>query len=221
MNQVEGVNCVFVEGVDSRRLDLDELKRQNLIEAGTTFRLPGIALAHRNLWLKAASMQKALIVCEDDAVLRKDFHNQLARCLSTLPDDWKFLLLGYNFDSLLDVYIIDRVEHFEGQFSNRSLGVSELRSYQDVRLPVGTLRLRNAFGAPGYAVSPNGAQFLIANVFPLRNRPVTIRGRTCVTSTMDALLNGLYAEMRAYVCVPPLVVTPNEKDPTVRTVRVA
>jgi GR25 family glycosyltransferase involved in LPS biosynthesis len=222
MNRAEGITFAFTDGIDSERLDLGDLKRRNLIEPSTTFRTPGCGLAHRNLWLKSVQLGRPIIVCEDDAVVRRDFRERFVDCVSALPENWGFLLLGYNFDNFLDVDIVSSSEQYRGRFTNKRLGISELHHFKNTTLPVGALPLLLAFGLPGYSVSPKGAQFLLSNVFPLNNRPITIpsRGAKVIPHTVDTIMNGLYSRMKAYVCMPPLVVTPNEKDPAAKLVRI-
>lgn len=222
MNRTEGIEFVFSDGVDSGSLDLEELKRQGLIEPGTLFRTPGCGLAHRNLWLKSVKLQLPIIVCEDDVVIRKDFSSRFETCINALPLNWDFLLLGYNFDGLLDVDIVAGVERYWGRFTNKRLGTPELQAFKETNLPVGVLPLLLACGTPAYSVSPAGAQFLLSNVFPLRNHPIVFpsRGTKIVPYTMDTIMNGLYSRMKAFVCIPPLVATPNQKDPAAKLFRI-
>lgn len=218
LNQVDGVKHVFADGIDSKSLNFEELKRQNLIKPGTVFRTPGCGLAHRNLWLKSVQTYKPIIVCEDDAVLRKDFHDQFIMCMKALPHDWGFLLLGCNFDALLKIEIIAGVESFTGRFSNKKLEQSELHWFQNLNTPITALPLRNAFGTPGYALSPTGAAFLLANVFPLHNRKIKLpmQKKPFMACSIDAIMNGLYDQMKAFVCLPPMIITPNRKDPAAK-----
>ncbi len=218
MNQIEGVHFVFVDGVDGRQLDLEELLRQNLMRPGTsrfTFSTLGSGLAHRATWLQAAASELPTLVCEDDAVFRKDFRRQFEACTKAIPGDWDLILLGYNFDSVLDAELIPGVECLRARFLKRPLGETELRRFQEATNPVSVLPLRNAFGLPAYAISPAGARHLLAAVFPIHNRPVPVPAlsRTIISFSIDATMNGFYRDMAAYVCVPPLVVSPNQKDP--------
>jgi glycosyl transferase, family 25 len=221
LNKIDGIRFEFLEGIDSERVDLAELKQQKLIKPGTTFRTPGCSLTHRKLWLRALETRTSLIVCEDDAVIRKDFQNQFSKCFSALPKGWDFLLLGYNFDTMLDVDIIAGIERFSGRFTNKTLTLSRLKNFQKSLLPVSVLPLHNAFGTPGYAVSPAGAKYLLENVFPLRNVPIPLPFKEpMISHSMDAIMNGLYRNMKAFACLPPLLVSPNKKDPKARFVRV-
>jgi len=222
LNKIDGLTFKLVEGIDSRLVDCDELKRQNLIKAGTTFRTPGCGLTHRKLWLQSVETQTPLIVCEDDAVIRHDFREQFSICMNVLPKDWDFLLLGYNFDSILEVEIIAGTERLSGRFTNTKLAISGLKEFQTSISPVSVLPLRNAFGTPGYAVSPTGARYLLRNVFPLRNLTISIPyyGRTMESRSIDSMMNGLYGKMKAFACLPPLVATPNQRDPHARFVKV-
>ena len=223
LNQIEGVRFVFVDGVDGRQLDLQELIRQNLMRPGTTrftFSTVGGGLAHRATWLQAVALGAPIVVCEDDAVFRKDFRRQFEACRKAVPDDWDLILLGYNFDSVLDAELIPGVECLRARFLKRPLGEPELRRFQEATNPISMLPLRNAFGLPAYAISPDGARHLLSNVFPIHNRPVPVPAlsRTIVSFSIDATMNGFYKDMAAYVCVPPLVVSPNQKDPDDREI---
>lgn len=223
LNRVAGVRFEVVEGVDSNGLDLQQLRRQRLIRPHTTFRTPGCALAHRNLWLQASETQMPLIACEDDAVIRMDFLKQFSSCVSSLPADWDLILLGYNFDSFLDVEIIPGVERLSGGFTDKLLSIRRLKKFQGSTFPVSVMPLRQAFGTPGYAVSPSGAKFLLDHVFPLRNLPVALsfQKRILASHSMDGIMNRFYSKMKAYVCLPPLVVSPNIKNPNARIARVS
>jgi len=220
-NSHKGLCYAFAEGVDSETLDFEQLKEQNLIEAKTTFRTPGCGLAHRNLWLKCAQTKRPMIICEDDVILRKDFRTQFLASVNAIPADWEILLLGYNFDGIIDVDIIPGVEHLGGHFVKKKLGPPELQSFQNARFQVIVWPLLNAFGTPAYAISPSGARYLLEHVFPLRNCPVTIpsQGRTVLAYTFDTIMNALYCKMKAYACVPPIAISPNERDPNARFVR--
>jgi len=225
MNRSPDVRWIFEEGVDSRTLDFQKLKAENLVQAGTRFRTPGCSLAHRKLWLKAAKAAAPFIICEDDVVFRKDFPLQLKSCLGRLPEGWDIFFLGYNFDGTLDVDIIGGIEYFKGRFFNQQqkrLEAAELKQFSNMTLPVGVLPLINVFGTPAYVLSPKGAEFLLKHVFPLRNCRVTFRasGRVVAAHTMDTIMNKYYCEMKAYVSLPPLAVTPNIKDPEAQIVMI-
>ncbi len=217
-NQLCGVEFTFEDGVDGKSLDLAAIVQQGLILRGTanyTSATLGSALAHRKLWLKSAAEDRPVIVSEDDAVFRLDFRAQLDLTMRAMPRDWDILLMGYNFNSVLHLDIIPGVEEFGGLFYRRRLGCSELDRFQKNEAPTGVFPLRNCFGLPCYALSPAGARFLLARVFPLHNRPVRIPAlrKTIVSFSNDSIMNCLYELMKAYVCLPPLVVTPHNIDP--------
>jgi hypothetical protein len=75
-------------------------------------------------------------------------------------------------------------------------------------------KLHTAFGTSSYAVSPAGAQKLIDGCFPLskRNVPVKALSMTLLTKTNDGLMNGLYRDIGAYVCLPPIALPINDKS---------
>ena len=219
-NQIEGVRFAFVDGVDGRQLDARELARQRLMTPGTrgfTSSTLGSGLAHRAIWLQAAASGAPALAGEDDAVFRKDFRRQFDWCIGALPDDWDFILLGYNFDAVLEAEIIPGVESLRGHFLQRPLGESELRRFQETTAPVSVIPLKNAFGLPGYAISPAGARHLLSRVFPLHNRPVPIPAlsRTIASFSVDCLMNALYSGMRAYASAQKLIPICSREDSVV------
>jgi glycosyl transferase, family 25 len=217
-NRVDGLGFAFVDGVDGRCVDIPEMVRQGLILPGTrryTLSALGCALAHRTRWLEALTLGTPTFVCEDDAVFRSDCCQWLPACLGAVPTDWDFLLLGYNVNSVLEFEFIPGVEGLRGRFVRRSLREPDLCRFQADTTPVSALPLVNAFGTPAYAISAQGARRLLSDVFPLHNRLVEIPalGRAIETFSIDSIMNYLYKRMKAFVCFPPLVLSPNRKDP--------
>lgn len=217
-NNAPGIRFIYEKAIDGSNLNIPELVTNGLVVAGTKYYTQGqlgCALSHRNLWLKTLVLQVPLIVCEDDAVLRNDFAAQWEQCLNQLPEDWDILLLGFNFDSIIKFQIIPGVEQLSGRFENRPLDDTRLRCFQATTIPPIVLPLANAFGTPGYAISPKGAQTLLTRCFPLNNGLVTVPliQRTFAARSIDCLLNIHYQKIKAFVTFPPLVVTPNRKEP--------
>ena len=78
--------------------------------------------------------------------------------------------------------------------------------------------LTTAFGTCAYVVSPTGAQKLIDKCFPLSWTLHYVRQLKIVVRavTGDVVMNSLYGEMAAYLCVPPIALVRNDK--TVSTI---
>ncbi len=64
----------------------------------------GCGASHFRIWKQAVETGEAALVFEDDAVIRNDFEAHLAPLIASL-ENWDFLALGYNTDSILDLEI--------------------------------------------------------------------------------------------------------------------
>ena len=67
-------------------------------------------------------------------------------------------------------------------------------------------------GLPGYVISPEGAQVLTRECFPMDNRLLTFASWNVATPChgVDEIMATLYPKIEAYTCVAPLVMTPND-----------
>jgi len=180
----------------------------------TTYYPPGMigaALSHRALWRRCAEQGKNYLVFEDDAVIRHDAKAMLFPLLRSIGS-WDIVLLGYNFDSVLDFRVSDDID-FGGSFSQWYPTPEQIARFSQSRDPVTLLRLNVALGACAYAVSPSGARNLMQACFPMDNRAVSVRflDRSFPSYGLDCMMAVAYRNLRAFVCVPPLAMTPNEK----------
>ena len=167
-------------------------------------------MSHLALWQRSVALNKPHIVFEDDAFLRHDIKRQFV-ALVRQPVDWDIILIGYNTDAAFELNVAPGMS-LGGGFSLHYPTAQHLDDFVKSTNPVGLQRLLTAFGTSGYAVTPKGADFLIRACFPLDNRPVQIRstGRAFPSYGLDCMMNTLYDKMNAYVCVAPLVMTPND-----------
>lgn len=216
-NSVPGVNIEFFEAVVGKTLCFQELVDKNLIQKNIrryNRGIVGCALSHRTLWEQCIKNKMYSIICEDDCFVRNDFAARFQECVSGMPNDWDFILLGWNMDSIIDVEIIPHVEHMVGRFNNTPMIIDNVLKFQRCTLPVAPFRLHNAYGMPCYAVSPNGAKKLLDLCFPLKNEVHYVAGlnKYVETFTLDCMLNLFYSHIRAYICLPPIAVVPNDKS---------
>jgi glycosyl transferase family 25 len=170
----------------------------------------GNSLSHRALWHRCAEQEKNFLVFEDDAVVRHDIKAMLVRLLGSISA-WDIVLLGYNFDSVLDFRVTDDID-FGGTFSELTPTPEQIGRFSESTETVALLRLNVALGTCAYAVSPIGARNLTRTCFPMDNRPVPLRvlGRSVPAFGIDCMMAVAYRNLRAFVCVPPLAMTPND-----------
>jgi glycosyl transferase, family 25 len=218
-NAATGLSFRTFDAVDGAALERSECIRNGLIRRGAQYASGtlGVASSHRALWARAVAARTALLIFEDDVYCRHDMVAQLDRVVGRLPS-WDILLLGYNTDAVLEVGVLPSCS-FGGFFSKRYPSAEDLADFVRTTDEVAVLPLKNAFGMCSYLVSPEGAEKLLANVFPMDNREVIIpynklsfgtdrfRGRT-----LDTITNTLYRHIAAYTVVPPLALPPNDRS---------
>lgn len=209
-----GLRIEALEAVDGLELDREDLEQDGLISVA----LPwgpgaiGAALSHRQCWLGAIKSNRPVCIFEDDVVLRHDFAARAVELLATLPDEWDLIHFGYNTDSILDVEAAPGL-NVRGEFDPRYSSALELERFAASSGRVAPARLHRVFGACCYAVSPRGANKLIEGCFPLSVKSVVFHALRLyiLPQTSDVVMNGLYQQMHAYVCLPPVAMPINDK----------
>ena len=219
INQHADLEFVWVEAIDGQQLNFDQLLQQNLISRRATHFSQGhlgCSLSHRFMWERCIQMNKPLIICEDDAILRQDFASTITKLLSQLPSNWEILLLGYNFDSIIDTEIVPGVD-LRGSFtSNKITGYDHQTFVHTTRIPT-ILPLNNAFGLCIYAISPQGATTLIQRCFPLPSLAVGVPALNRIlypAESIDAVMNAHYRQLQAFCAIPPIAISPNQDSDT-------
>jgi GR25 family glycosyltransferase involved in LPS biosynthesis len=214
-NDQQAINYELFEAIDGQALHFPDLVRDHLAAPQLQHYSPGAlgcALSHRSLWQLCVAEDRAIIICEDDAVLRKDFSIIVPRLLQQLPVDWDILLLGYNFDSAISVEISPGVMMNAG-FSPPNLINQDLLAFQTSVSKSVVLPMHNAFGNCAYVISPKGALELLDRCFPLTNKTYYIPclNRTITSFGTDSLTNEFFKEIKAFCVVPPVALSPNDK----------
>ena len=70
-----------------------------------------------------------------------------------------------------------------------------------------------------YIINPSGAKILKETCFPLDNRILNIPFlNKLMCSTIDGMLNSVYKDISAYVCIIPFVITPHISEDYVSTI---
>jgi glycosyl transferase, family 25 len=209
----------FVDAVDGRNIQLEDLIHHGLAVADLKYYTPGAlgcALSHRALWQRCIAENRSMIICEDDAILRSDFKTVLPQLIDRLPIDWDFVLLGYNFDSATSLEMFPGVvmHSLFSAFAGKLPDERDIAAFVAVKTMPTLLGLHHAFGTCAYTISPKGAKRLLEICFPLSNRSIYIPSlrRTIVSFGLDSLLNTFYTELQAFCLVPPLAISPNDRQ---------
>jgi glycosyl transferase family 25 len=201
--------------VDGYRQDVAALVARGIFEAGVaegyTPGALGAALSHLALWEEAIARGEAFTICEDDAIINRDFARSAARVIEALPPDWDFILWGWNFDSYLLFDLLPGVSPCLCCFDEEQMRAA-VAGFQDQTVTPQAFRLTRALGIPCYSVSPKGARALKAACLPLARIKVHFPGlnRHLPNFGIDVMMNNAYPQISAFVSFPPLVITRNE-----------
>ncbi|GAB6968495.1 hypothetical protein JCM25156A_25330 [Komagataeibacter kakiaceti JCM 25156] len=201
--------------IDGNAIDRDELINRGIISADCIYTNPAIgnALSHISLWSGVMESGKTACIFEDDAILCRNFEEQYEKILNTIDSDWEIILFGYNTDALLALDMVPSI--LEGAFVfNNTKFKKNVGQFSSRNITTQTIKLREAFGLCGYAISPRGAARLTGAIIPLRRMELTINimDGSCHNGSLDNFLCAAYTEMNAYCCVPPLCVSENDKS---------
>jgi GR25 family glycosyltransferase involved in LPS biosynthesis len=152
-------------------------------------------------------------VCEDDVIFHQIFVRSSAELLKSLPRNWDIVLWGWNFDSVLVFDLIPGLAPFVAQPIDQKGLLSRAKLFQHSKLAWRLYRLHRAFGLACYTISPSGARHLRDRCFPLRDQIIDFPelGFKRHNRGIDFLTAVAYPGLAAFVCFPPLVVSPNEK----------
>jgi glycosyl transferase, family 25 len=213
-NRSSGIHFHHFEAIDGAQCSAADIMDGQVVARGAVNYTPGaigLAMSHLALWRRCAEQGKHLVVFEDDAVVRNDIKERLI-ALAGQGDEWDFILLGYNTDAELELNIAPGID-LGGVFSVGYPTAKHLADFAQSSNPVALQPLIIAMGTCGYAVTPKGAECLIRGCFPMDNRPVKLRAvnHTFPAYGIDCMMTSVYQKMRAFACVAPLVMTPNDR----------
>jgi glycosyl transferase family 25 len=203
----------FFDAVDGAALTREAVAASGLFAPGLhyTAGAHGAALSHHALWTRAAAGAAPLTIAEDDVIFREDFAAAHEDILAGLLPGWDMVLWGWNFDSILALRLLPGlpgVMAFDpGTVAKALAGFA----YTTTRPQA--FRLDVAFGLPAYTISPNGAKKLLARAFPLADftRTLPLMPQAVRNDGIDTALTNIYPSVDAYVCFPPLAMTPNDR----------
>ena len=198
-----------IEGSLLSRVDL---QAQGILNANVEYTTGavGCAASHIALWKKAVAENRNLTICEDDAVFNAAFVARSEILLKQLEGKFDLILWGWNFDSTMSYQMLPGVSICAARFDQGRMRQS-IAAFQRLNFVPSLYRLTRAFGLPSYTISAQGAEALLKNCLPLRNMSVRFPGYDYEfpNNGIDIVTSAFYPSLRAYVSLPPLVITPN------------
>jgi glycosyl transferase, family 25 len=218
-----GIEFIHYEAVDGSRIDRDALWAAGEIaerDLGITDNAIGCALSHMALWRMARDENRAITICEDDAVLRGDFVSVYERQLAAQPD-FDILHWGFNFD-MHACYEIPGYGECVFMADERQLRAEHVaETFRASQHPVHLYRAVRLYGLPCYTVSPAGADKLLklcrplsklSTQFELPNGYGGLTQLIFATAGIDFFCVSHLKELNAHVAIPSLAITPNDKS---------
>ncbi|CDX40913.1 putative glycosyl transferase [Mesorhizobium plurifarium] len=201
-------DIVRFAAIDGVSLDRAQLLKDGTITEDCSYKPGslGCALSHINLWKLAVAKNKAVTIFEDDIYVSLDFSKEFSTLTSIAGQSWDLIKWGFIFDPLF-VWL-------DFGFSKAKLEFYERRANQDPTVfqkkssGRSLVRIAHSFGLQAYTVTPRGAQILIDKCLPLRKRTIPFPGTgiTIDDTGIDCVMCAAYGSMRAFVCMPPLVI---------------
>ena len=215
-NGETGLDYVFVDGVDGVQ-QWDAISKSRRVskgwQSGWSKGAIGSGLSHCLMWRRCLDLNRTICVLEDDVLVASDWRQRCSEALDQAPKEIDVLLLGWNLDSVLRAEVFSGVaciSLFEPAFPSPQ----QIKTVLDQQSRRRVVRLEKALGLPGYVLTPRGAQKLLLGLPRFEAEPLLVgRGIPQVLSmTLDAQMNRLYPELRAFVVVPPLVLAENDQE---------
>jgi GR25 family glycosyltransferase involved in LPS biosynthesis len=214
------IKYTYHKAVDGKTIVVDKLE-PTIFKKGSKIYSNGAigcALSHLQLWDKCIELNRPIIIMEDDAIVSRDFNKHINNLMNNLvPKEWDIIQLNYNFDSVLS-YSNTNYETCNCIFNKHSITKTDIQNFVNSKINTTIARLQFCFGSSAYIISPNGASKLKKKCFPLDNRIVNIPFLNNVMShTIDCIMNSIYKDILAYVCIIPFVITPHISDDYIST----
>ena len=204
---------IHLINLDGSRIDRNDLVRRGIIEPGLDYTAGaiGCSLSHIGLWQHAIETEQPLTLCEDDAVFNHDFERQAEALIASLPEDWHFVLWGWNFDTPALFDIAAGALPFQVHFEQDQMR-ERIARFQIAPVTPRPFRLLVSFGTPCYTISPEGARRLQQLCVPIQAAPVFVPliQRLYPNKDISCSLLAAYAQINAFASFPPLVVTRND-----------
>jgi glycosyl transferase, family 25 len=166
-------NVERISAIDGRQLEITDLANQGIVTPDLLHRdfysvgALGIAMSQLAMWDRAIQMGRPVTVAEDDAIFNLRFEQCAARVMESLPDDWDFILWGYNFDLFTVFQALPGATPCVVQFDQEQLRAGT-RNFQSQLIRAQGFPLIWAFGIACYSISPKGAYAFKSHCLPLR-----------------------------------------------------
>lgn len=206
-------------GIDGKSVDRERLVKDKIIAPNLEYTAGalGCAVSHVKLWKEAVTRHKVMTVAEDDAIFNCQFTRHASSLLANVRADWDFILWSaslrcYTWLDALPGGAGARLEFFSGDV------MTNIPDFQEAEIEPALLRAHYLLGTVCYSVSPRGARALLDWCLPIRPMIVDFAGfgLRLNNAGIDCIMNGVMPSLRAYACLPPLVISNESPEDSVR-----
>ncbi|MFT8474424.1 glycosyltransferase family 25 protein [Acetobacter orientalis] len=213
-------NIHRLPAIDGQNLDISLLIAKKILSPPLNYTLGavGAALSHMMFWKEVIESGEYGTIFEDDAVINKNFQEEIPKYIQSLPSDWDFILWGYNTDAFLSFFPTPLPSLCVMYFDNNSIIENRL-NYRDSIVDPNLFPLFRAHGIVSYSISPKGAQKLLDYCTPITNMQTFYPGlnRLKENTGIDDMMANYYDKMQSFVSFPPLVIAKNDlKNSTIQ-----
>lgn len=220
-NNSKYIKYTYHNAVDGKLLNLNDLDKQIFTKGSKLYSTGsvGCALSHLQLWDKCIELNESIIIMEDDAIVSHNFNKHINNLMNIIfPNKWDIIQLNYNFDSVLS-YNNTNYETCNCIFNKTKLTQNHISTFVNSKINTTIAKLNHCFGTSAYIINPSGAKILKKSCFPLDNRILNIPFlNRLMCSTIDGMMNSVYKDISAYVCIIPFVITPHISEEYVSTI---
>ncbi len=206
-------NVIRISAVDGTAVDRAQLAKDGLIcddlsyPPGTL----GCALSHINLWQKAVHQGRVVTVFEDDVISNVHFVEEASRICNIVQNDFDIIIWGYDFQRCFQ-WVDFEFANAKLWFYNDRASMDYLK-FQRNKFTTSIFKVAHSLGTAAYSVSPQGARALLEYSLPLRQRNIAFpgTGEVFADKGIDVTMSGAYGLMKAFICIPPLVMFDNKQ----------
>ena len=215
------IKYTYYNAVDGKNININNLDASILKKGSQNYSngAIGCALSHLQLWDKCIELNKPIVIMEDDAIVSRDYNKHINNLMNIIfPNKWDIIQLNYNFDSVLS-YNNTNYETCNCIFNKTKLTQNHISTFVNSKINTTIAKLNHCFGTSAYIINPSGAKILKESCFPLDNRILNIPFlNRLMCSTIDGMMNSVYKDISAYVCIIPFVITPHISEEYVSTI---
>ena len=194
--------------IDGKKIDRKSLVEYNIMTESTNNRYTdgaiGVALSHKTLWEECVKLNEPMTILEDDAYLVPNFNDLVLQYTAKLPS-WDFIFWGMNLDQRIVLEMSPGVATAEINYNFENV----LTNIQNITKQHITPYFYRCFWGVGlvcYSITPQTAQYLLDNIFPLKDYFDFRDNHGIDNSIIEELQN-----MNALACFPPVAMTLNDR----------